>query len=273
LSADLHVHSNASDGSLTPTELVGLAISSGLSTISLTDHDTVAGVDQALAAAVGTNLEVVPGIELNTDWYGVEVHILGYYPEYRSARWQIEMKALRQAREERAARIIKRLAILHISVNYSRVAEIAGKATIGRPHIARAMLEVGAVSSIREAFDLYLGQGKPAYTTNHRLDPNQAIELVAEVGGIPVLAHPGLMNRDELIPGFMQHGLLGIEVYYPRHDQETIDKLVHFCQLHQLLMTGGSDFHGLESGYPPLGTATVPKSTVEELHRLHRSLS
>ncbi|NPV28290.1 MAG: PHP domain-containing protein [Firmicutes bacterium] len=272
MSADLHVHSTASDGTLTPEEIVNQAVQSGLSAISLTDHDTVDGIYSALRTATGKDLELVPGIELNTDWEGIEVHILGYYIEFQAGWFQQALNDLRNAREERAAAMIGKLKKIGISLSPARVKEIAGPAPIGRPHIAQALIEAGYVSSVEEAFQCYLGQGKPAYVARHRLSPFQAIALIRKGGGIPVLAHPGLMDRDELIPEFIKAGLLGIEVYYPRHTPEMIARYVWICQKSGLIMTGGSDSHGPGLDYPPLGTITVPDQTVADLKLLHQLL-
>ncbi|MDH7578456.1 MAG: PHP domain-containing protein [Bacillota bacterium] len=273
MSADLHVHSTASDGTLTPEEIVNQAVRSGLSAISLTDHDTTDGLSRALWAASGTNLELVPGIELNTDWQGIEIHVLGYYLEFQSAWFRGILDDLRNAREKRAIAIIGKLNKLGISLSSTRVKEIAGAASLGRPHIAQALVEAGYACSVTEAFQRYLGYGRPAYVTRHKLNPFEAIKLILKARGVPVLAHPGLMDRDELIPEFVKAGLLGIEVYYPLHTPEMIEKYARICQKNDVIMTGGSDYHGPGMDYPPLGTVTVPYETVAKLKVLHQFLN
>lgn len=272
MSADLHIHSTASDGTLTPAQIVRQANETGLSAISLTDHDTVDGVQPAIQAALKTDLEVIPGIELNTDLGDVEIHILGYYLEIRSKQLQNVLNELRHAREDRAQTMIKKLSAMGIFLSFDRLQEIAGFGTIGRPHIAQAMMEAGYVSSIREAFDNYLRFGKPAYVPRHKLDPFRAIEIVQNAAGIPVLAHPGLMNKDELIPEFVEKGILGIEVYYPQHTPDMIEKYCLVCEKYGLIKTGGTDCHGPGMDYPPLGTVTVTDETVAHLKRVHRRL-
>ncbi len=269
---DLHVHSTASDGTLTPEEIVNQALRSRLSAISLTDHDTLNGIGAALRAAHGTNLELIPGIELNTDWAGIEIHILGYYLEFQAIWLQRSLDVLRRAREKRAIVMIEKLAKIGIRLSFTRVKEIAGKATLGRPHIAQALIEAGYVSSVEEAFQRYIGHGKPAYVMHHKLNPFQAIKLILKARGIPVLAHPGLMDKDEVIPKFIKAGLLGIEVYYPRHTPEMIGKYTRICEKNGLIITGGSDSHGPGLDYPPLGTVTVPDKTAADLKLLRQFL-
>lgn len=272
MSADLHIHSTASDGTVTPQQIVWQAQEAGLSVISLTDHDTVDGVQPAIQAALKADLEVIPGIELNTDWDDVEIHILGYYIDIHSKQLQNILSRLRQAREDRARNMIEKLSKVGIFLSFERLQELAGSGTIGRPHIARAMKDAGYVSSVKEAFDNYLRRGKPAYIPRHKMNPFHAIEVIQRAGGIPVLAHPGLMNKDELIPEFIKKGLLGIEVYYPQHTQEMVKRYSLICEKHGLIKTGGTDYHGPGMEYPPLGSVTVTEETVLHLKQVHHEL-
>lgn len=269
--ADLHTHSTASDGMLSPDEIVALALKKGLSVISLTDHDTIDGVDKALDAAKGTRLEVIPGIEINTDWENTEAHILGYYLDYNSQSFQDTLHEIRKAREHRAKAMIDKLAEVGVVLTYEQVLGIAGDATICRPHIAQAMIEGGYVSSIKDAFEDYLSRGKPGYVPRVKLDPFSAIAIIERAKGVPVLAHPGLCNRDDLIPAFVKKGLLGIEVYYPFHTLDMVDKYRWFCHKYGLVMTGGTDYHGPDREYPPLGKVGVAKKSVDNL-KLIRTL-
>ncbi|MGD0153432.1 MAG: PHP domain-containing protein [Thermacetogeniaceae bacterium] len=267
--ADLHIHSTASDGRWTPGEIVQQAQAIGLGAISLTDHDTVDGIEPARQAAGSGGLEVIPGIELNTDLAGREIHILGYYIDLSSKRLADTLATLRSARENRALMIIDRLARLGIRIDYGHLQRVAGRATIGRPHIAQVMCEEGYVSSVAEAFERYLGNGKSAYIGHHKLDPFMAIEEILNAGGVPVMAHPGLARKDDLIPEFVSHGLQGIEVFYPFHTPEDTARYQQICQADHLIMTGGTDYHGPGYRYPALGTVAVPDQVVEELKRAH----
>lgn len=270
--ADLHIHSTASDGTLMPEEIVELALKKDLSVISLTDHDTTDGIERALNSAKGTNLEVIPGVELSTDWEDTEVHILGYYIDYHSQQLQEVLHEMRRARDLRAAKIIEKLKGLGISIDYAQVKKIAGQAPVGRPHIARAMVECGYASSIKEAFEGYLQRGKPAYVPRTKIHPYEAISIIEKANGVPVLAHPGLMNRDSLIPALVKKGLLGIEVFYPLHDQEMTEKYKWYCRKYALVMTGGTDHHGPGTEYPMLGEVGVDQQAVEKLKFIYSLL-
>jgi len=270
--ADLHIHCNASDGILTPEEIVNLALQKGLSVISITDHDTTEGMERALDAAGGTGLEVIPGIELNADWDEAEVHILGYYLDYNFQPFRDALCEIRRARERRAKLMIANLAKMGVDLSCEQVKRIAGEATICRPHIARAMMEKGYVNSINDAFERYLSPGKPGYVPREKLHPFAAIAMIERAKGIPVLAHPALSKRDDLIPAFVKKGLLGIEVYYPLHKPEMVEKYMWFCRKYGLVMTGGTDFHGPGTAYPSLGAVDVPKKSVENLKLLRSFL-
>lgn len=269
--ADLHIHSTASDGKLAPEQIVALALNKGISAISITDHDTTEGIDRAQEAARGTGLDVIPGIEINTDWEETEVHLLGYYIEYNSQSLQNTLQEIRQARELRAKAMITKLAELGVGLSYEQVKRIAGEATICRPHLAQAMIESGYVASIKDAFERYLSRGKPGYVPRKRLDPLSALTIIKRAKGVPVLAHPGLAERDDLIPILTKNGLMGIEVYYPLHTPDMVDKYSDYCQKHGLVMTGGTDSHGPGTEYPPLGEVGVAKKFVDKLKLIRNS--
>jgi predicted metal-dependent phosphoesterase TrpH len=271
--ADLHIHSTASDGTLDPGEIIKLALKKNLSVISLTDHDTTDGIQEALDNARNTNLEVIPGIEINTDWDNTEVHILGYFIDYQSQQLQKVLNEMRHERDLRAIKMIKKLSELGLTIEYDLVKQIAGDATVGRPHIARAMIECGYVKNIEQAFDDYLERGKPGYVPRTKIDPFSAISVIEKAGGVPVLAHPGLMKRDNLIPALVKKGLLGIEVYYPLHDQEATEKYIWYCHKYSLVMTGGTDHHGPGTGYPMLGEVGVEKESVDNLKNMYGILA
>ncbi|MFQ5924821.1 MAG: PHP domain-containing protein, partial [Dehalococcoidia bacterium] len=191
MKADLHLHTRASDGRLTPGEVVALAAKKGLSVIAITDHDSIEGIAAALVAAESfPSLRVIPGVEINTDIPDGEIHILGYFIDYHSKELKQTLQRLRHAREIRAQRMIAKLAKLGIPVEWRRVKELAGGGSIGRPHIAQAMFEGGYIPSLQEAFKRYIGRQGPAYAERERLSPVEAVELVVKAGGLPMLAHP-----------------------------------------------------------------------------------
>jgi hypothetical protein len=266
--ADLHIHSTASDGSLAPEEVVRQAGQAGLTAISLTDHDTVSGLAAALRAGAAAGLKVIPGIELNTDLAGDDIHMLGYCLDTESEVLLRQIDDLRQAREDRARLIIAKLADLGMPLEYEDVRRIAGRAAIGRPHIARALLSAGYSVGVTEAFERYLARGRPAYVPLHKLDPFLAIEIIRKANGIPVLAHPGLARRDDLVAAMVDRGMLGLEVYYPFHTSGDLARYRDLCQKYGLIMTGGTDYHGPGFKYPPLGTVTVPDETVARLQEI-----
>ena len=246
---DLHVHTSASDGTMTPEEAVLLAARSGLKAIAVTDHDTVDGVAEALATGAKAGLEVVPGIEISVDYNG-EMHILGYYVNSLNDGFREGLANLSRYRAQRNPQIINKLRKLNFHITLEDVSKVAGAGVVGRPHFARAMLQKGYVHSLDEAFDLYLGAGRAAYVKKERLTPNEGIQLIALAGGIPVLAHPkylkikGGQGLAGLLPELIGYGLKGIEVFYTSHTPAETREYAKLAALHGLLMTGGSDFHG-----------------------------
>ncbi len=264
---DLHIHSTASDGEYTPTQLVEMALQRGLSVISITDHDTTEGIDEALKAAEGTSLEIIPGVEISVDIPHREVHLLGYYIDHHNPTLQEQLSLLRRSREERARGILEKLAALGLPLRWERVVELAGKGSIGRPHIAQAMVEQGYVSTIKEAFDHYIGREGPAYVERYKMSPLEAIGLIEEAGGLAVLAHP--IGVIDLLPSLVKGGLVGLEVYYGSYSAEEIDALLSLARRYELIPTGGSDFHGpsvLEG--VEMGAVCVPRESVERLKKL-----
>ena len=268
MKADLHLHSTVSDGRLTPAALVRLAAEKGLSVIAITDHDSVGGIDEAIVAAQPfPALKVIPGVELNTDIANGEVHILGYFIDHQSQELKQTLYSLRQSRSQRARQMIAKLDKLGIHVDWERVKQIAGDGSIGRPHIALAMQEQGYISHLQEAFNKYIGRRGPAYVERKRLTPVAAVQLVVRGGGLPVLAHPAsLEHLDELLEQLKRAGLVGLEAYYNGYSQPTIDWLVRIADKYGLIITGGSDFHGLgDDNEAPIGGVDVPWDNVEQL--------
>ena len=214
---DLHVHTNASDGLFAPAEVVRKAREAGLSALGIADHDTVNGVEEALQAAGEERIEVVPAVEINAYHGAFEYHILGYFLDHRDERLGRALAELREARIVRMRRIVEKLGALGMEVDPEEIFAAAGGGSVGRPHIARVMLQRRYVSSMREAFDRFIGEGKPAYAPRSKLAPGEAIALIREASGVAVLAHPGLWGGDELIPQLAAWGIAGIEVYTPDH--------------------------------------------------------
>lgn len=268
MKADFHLHTTASDGRFSPEKVVQLAAERGLEVIAITDHDSVAGVIAAVKAAESfPPLKVIPGVEINTDIPNGEVHILGYFIDYRSQELRQTLHRLRQARRRRARKIVAKLAQLGIEVEWERVKELSAGGSIGRPHIAQAMLEQGYISRLQEAFNRYIGRYGPAYVERERLSPVGAVKLVAKAGGLPVLAHPaGIDNLEELLEQLTAEGLVGLEAYYNGYGQRTVKFLVNIADKHGLIITGGSDFHGFGGGNEtPVGGRDIPSVCLEQL--------
>lgn len=258
---DLHTHSTASDGLLTPTELVTQAHEAGLSMIALTDHDTTNGLAEAQAAGAAMGVDVVPGIEINTYLpHGQgEAHVLGYYLDTANADLQAFLQFLRDTREKRGERMVALLREQGYDVTWARVRELAHGA-VGRPHVAMALMEQGYADSIADAFDRYISPGRPAYVPRFKMVPEDAVRMLRSVRGVPVLAHPlrlfGL--EDDLLPRLMRAGLLGLECYYGEYDEPAVENLLALAEQHGLIATGGSDYHGPGVHPTPLGGHYVP---------------
>ena len=268
MKADLHLHTTASDGRLKPEELISLATKLGLDVIAITDHDTIDGVAPALAAAEAfSSLTVIPGVEINTDVPHGEVHILGYFIDYTDQKLASILRKLRDSRQERAQRMIAKLSKLGINIEWQRVRELAQGGSICRPHIAQALSEKGYVGSEKEAFDNYIGHDGPAYVERYKLLPVEAVNLIIDAHGLPVLAHPAdIVDLDELVPKLKAAGLVGIEVYYRDYASDIIEKLLKVAKEHTLITTGGTDYHAFNDGSEVMiGGALVPSEAVERL--------
>lgn len=242
--ADLHIHTNASDGLYTPAHVTDRAIKHGLEAIAITDHDTVDGIGEAIRSSHHSHLEVIPGIELSTEYRDLEIHILGFYIDIGHDRLRRLLRELRQSREDRSAKMVKKLTTLGYDIDLARVRQIAGLAVPGRPHIARALAEKGLVGSVRGAFDSLIAYGGPAYVERYKLTPVEAITMVREAGGVSVMAHPGLSRAGGLIDELVCHGLQGLEICHPEHNTLQTECLRVMAKERGLLVTGGSDFHG-----------------------------
>jgi predicted metal-dependent phosphoesterase TrpH len=266
---DLHSHTTASDGTLSPRELVRTAVRHGVTVLAITDHDSTDGLEGAVAeAAQHPPLAIVPGLEINCDVEGAEIHVLGYFVDHGASWFQEFLREQRAERVARVHRIAERLAELGMPIDPAEVFAIVKEGSAGRPHVAQVMVKHGYVKSVREAFDKYLKTGGPANAPRRRLAPVDAVRVIQRAKGIPVLAHPGLAERDELIPELVAAGLKGIEVYYAEHSAAQVTSYLTLCRQHRLIATGGSDYHGPQSGrVNPPGTPVVPWSAWEELQR------
>jgi 3',5'-nucleoside bisphosphate phosphatase len=264
---DLHTHTVASDGALSSGALVEKAWSHGVRVLAITDHDTTDGLAEARSAAAAyPGLTIVPGLEINCDVEGGEVHVLGYGMEHEEAWFQDFLRGQRVERAARVQRIADRLAELGVPIDPAEVFALVKEGSPGRPHIAQVMIAHGYVKSMREAFDRYLRTGGPAHVPRKRLTPAEAVAIILKAKGIPVLAHPGVGGKDELIPELIAAGLMGIECYYAEHSAGQLATYLEWCRRHDLVPTGGSDFHGIHTGrLNPPGTPAVPMGSWEAL--------
>jgi len=260
---DLHAHSTASDGSKSPAAVVAAAKAAGLSAIALTDHDTMDGVAEAVAASATYGIRVVPGVELSAIDDQREVHLLGLHIQRPSAIEE-SLQTFRDHRQSRAIQIVAKLNELGVPISFDDVLARAGDAAIGRPHLARVLIDRGWARDSRDAFDRYLGAGRPAYVAKHRLSVGDAIALVHAGGGLAVVAHPGPDGRRETIERFVALGLDGVEVRHPGHTQEDTNRLAALAEFFGLVPSGGSDWHGAVEGPRVLGVMRVPVSWLEQ---------
>lgn len=267
---DLHSHTNFSDGTTSPEDNVALAVALGLEGLGVTDHDTTDTWVRARAAADGTDVEIVPGVEFSAELDGSSVHVLGYWVSADDRPLQAEMDRLRNERFRRAEEIVERFNGLDVPVSFDRVRELAGDAPIGRPHIARAVVETGAAADLQQVFDTWLADGGPANVPKYAVEPVTAVGLIVAAGGVAVVAHPGLYGRgdaglgDEVIEAMVAAGMAGIEADHPDHSDEDRAHFRDLAQAHRLVVTAGSDFHG-ERKDNQLGEATTRRDAVEAL--------
>ena len=270
--ADLHVHTNISDSTFSPEKVVEYAKLAGLDAIAITDHDTCDAITPATILAKDINLEIIPGVELTAEVDDDEIHILGYFIDWQDAVFTQKLKELCRVREERAKEILKRLAEQGIDLKYEDLMELAGPATgsVGRLHIANLLYRKGKVACTREAFTKYIGNNCPAYVKKFKLSPKEAVDMIKSVGGVAVLAHPKTINTEtrslkDIIGTLAQDGIQGIEVYHSDHSAKDSNAFKKIAEEYNLLMTGGSDCHGLGKKEVLLGKIKVPYELVEKL--------
>jgi len=266
MAVDLHIHSTFSDGTLTPQQIVQVALDKQLTAIAISDHDTISGVVPAQYAAAGTELQVLPAVEISTTVDGRDVHILGYFIDLQHAGLLQKLQAIRDARQQRARQIADKLEILGISIDFEKLLEEAGPDSIGRPHIANRLAREGHVADSRQAFARYLRRGGSAYVERYQLAPCEAIELVIAADGLPVLAHPALDGAEQHVDSLIDCGLQGIEAYHIIHSPAQTRRYIAMAQNKGLLITGGSDSHGPEGPIPvEIGAVDVPDEYAERL--------
>lgn len=263
--ADLHVHTFYSDSTFSPQEAVLCAKDKGLSAIAICDHDCIDGIKPSIDAGSKVDVEIVPGIELTIEKSDAEIHVLGYFIDWKADWFQKKLKGMQEYRIGRIRKMAEKLSDLGIKVDVDMVFEAAGKGSVGRPHLAYVLLKTGKIKNYYEAFDKYLGFGKPCYVPNIRFSAQEAIGMLLKAGGVSVLAHPALMNKDEYIPELIECGLKGIEVYHTEHKAGAVKKYEGLAREYGLLMTGGSDCHGMGKGRILLGGVRVPYDLVDKL--------
>jgi len=263
--ADLHLHTNFSDGTYTPEELAERAGELGLAAIALTDHDTVEGCARMSAACAHAGLEFIPATELTAEVDGNELHLLAYFVDTQNPRLLAQMSRFQRVRQSRIQEMVARLNQLDIPLQADAVLAIANCRSPGRPHVARALVMGGFCSSMDEAFERFLKKNRPAWVPKFKISTTEAIELIHQAGGLAVIAHPGLNRVDEVIPGLVRAGLDGLECFHSKHTPNTSEHYVGLAKQLGLLITGGSDCHGLNKGKPLIGTVKLPYEYVEQL--------
>jgi predicted metal-dependent phosphoesterase TrpH len=264
---DLHIHTTFSDGDMAPEQVVAEAKNLGLAGIAITDHDEVDGVEVATESAGDSGFRVVPGVELSTSDGKSDIHILGYLIDIRNEELLRYLELFRDARLKRGIRMVERLRDMGVNIEVDSVLEIAGEGAVGRPHIAAALLQNGCVKSVEEAFKQYIGFNSPAYVPKYQLKPSDAFRLIRGAGGVGAMSHPGTTRRDDLITDFIANGMRALEVYHPKHGEADIARYKRLAEKMGLVITGGSDSHGMRNPKLRIGVHTVPLATIEELEK------
>ena len=263
--ADLHVHTFYSDSTFSPEEVASLAKDKGLSAIAICDHDSIDGIEPCIKAGAPLDIEIIPGIELTVEKSDAEIHILGYFVDHTLDWFKSRLKEIQAFRIVRIHKMVEKLNAEGIKIDADDVFALAGKGSVGRLHLAQAMLKTGKIRSFKEVFDKYIGFLKPCYVSNIKFSPQEAMGLILKAGGVPVLAHPNIMGKDEYIPELVEYGLKGIEVYHTDHKSVAVKRYEDMAKQYNLLVTGGSDCHGLGKGRVLLGGVRVPYELVEKL--------
>ncbi len=264
--ADLHVHTIFSDGTFSPEEVVDCASKKGLSCIAICDHDCVDAISPSVEYSRNKNIEVIPAVELTVIEKGKEIHILGYFISWRKKWLANILTRVQKERVTRIDRMIEKLKKFNIKVDREKVLDIAGrKGSVGRLHLARALFETRVLSSVQEAFSRYIGDSGPCYVEDVGFSPKEAIDIIVKAQGVPVLAHPATIRDDFLVREFVEHGIRGIEVFHSDHSPSDTEKYKKMAEENNLLITGGSDCHGLGKGKVLLGNIKIPYAMVEKI--------
>ncbi len=269
--ADLHLHTNFSDGTYTPEELTGRARQLGLAAVALTDHDTVEGCTRMAAACAAAGLEFIPATELTAEFDDNELHLLGYFVDTGNQTLLTEMVRFQKVRQDRVREMVARLNQLNIPLEADAVFALASCRSPGRPHVARALVMGRFCSSPDEAFERFLKKNRPAWVPKFKISALDAIALIHQAGGLAVMAHPGLNRTDGIIPDLVEAGLDGLECFHTKHTPSTSEHYVRIAKEFNLAITGGSDCHGLSKGKPLIGTVRLPYEYVEQLQARSRS--
>jgi len=263
--ADLHLHTFFSDGTYSPEEMVERARGWGFSALSLTDHDTVEGCERTAAACALAEIEFITGTELTAQHEEHEIHILGYFLDTSHRGLLSEIEKFQAVRQNRIREIVARLNSLGIMLDAETVLNLANCRSPGRPHVARALVQAGVCSGLDEAFERFLKKNRPAFVPKFKMSASVAIDLIHEAGGVAVLAHPGLNHADQVIAPMAEAGLDGIECFHTKHSTSTAEHYLQIADELNLLVTGGSDCHGMNKGKPLIGTIKLPYQHVEKL--------
>jgi predicted metal-dependent phosphoesterase TrpH len=274
---DLHVHTTASDGVLSPSELVRYGKTKGLQAIAITDHDTIEGLEEGLQEAEKIGFEVIPGVEISAEHSPGSMHLLGYFLDIHHPLLKERLQCLQKARAERNPKIVENLNRLGVKITFEEVVEASGGGQVGRPHFAEVLLEKGYVRSFQEAFERFLKKGAPAYVDKVRFTPKEALHFIKEAGGVAVLAHPktlglnGCQALENLLHRLVEDGLKGVEVFYPEHSALEVAQFKTMVERNGLLMTGGTDYHGIDKDGLDIGVGRgemrLPYSIVESLKK------
>lgn len=267
MTADLHLHTNFSDGTFTPEELAQEAKRHSLRAIALTDHDTMDGCGRMSAACRDAGIEFIPATELTAEQDGIELHLLGYFLDRENETLKDQLTKFQEVRQNRIHEITQRLQHLGYQLQAESVFRLANCRAPGRPHVARAMVQEGYVGSLDEAFERFLKKGKPAWAPKFKMSALEAIELIHQAGGLAVLAHPGLSRADETIDALIRSGLDGLECFHTKHSTYMTEHYLELAERHDLAVTGGSDCHGMSKGKPLIGTLRIPYEYVQRLER------
>jgi len=269
--ADLHLHTQFSDGTFTPEELVRYAQKAGLACIAVTDHDTVEACARAAAACAAVRMEFIPGAELTAEHEDIEVHVLGYFLDTENRTLLGRIAQFQTVRQQRIHEMVALLNRLGVPLKVEAVFALANCKSPGRPHVARALVKEQLIGSLDEAFERYLKKGRPAWVPKTKMSALESVELIHQAGGLAVMAHPGLNRSDEIIPALVEAGLDGIECFHTKHSTVMSERYLEIAEKHHLLVTGGSDCHGFTKNKPLIGSVKLPYGHVERLHAARES--